>query len=167
MRFVEDVIITGRGREAVFAYVSDFNLAHEWRTEVVESRMLPNGPMHRGSLLIEVAKVAGRRVVTESVVDDHEFPDRWTFAHQQGPVPVSGGFVFRDARDGVRVSYTLNLPLRGLWVLLTPYLGWSGRRTIRASLSALEQIMSGRSAAAEAQHLDAPHAGDVVSPEGK
>lgn len=164
MRFVEDVIITGRGREEVFAYVSNFNLAHEWRTEVVESRMLPHGPMHHGSLLIEVAKVAGRRVITESVVDHHEFPDRWTFAHQRGPVPVSGGFVLRDARDGVRVSYTLDLPLRGLWVLLTPYLRWSGRRTIQASLSALEQIMSGQSAAEGAQDRAAPHAGDVVRP---
>lgn len=163
MRFVEDVIITGRSREEVFAYVSDFNLAHEWRTEVVASTMFPNVPMHRGSRLIEVARVAGRRVVTESVVDDHEFPERWTFAHRHGPVPVSGGFEFDVTSDGVRVRYTLELPLPGLWVLLAPYLSWSGRRTIRASLTALKQVLTGRSAG-PGQRPDDPHVGEAVPP---
>lgn len=39
------------GQEEVFDLVSDVNRAHEWRTEVVESSMSPDGPMRRSTRL--------------------------------------------------------------------------------------------------------------------
>ncbi len=54
----------------VFDYVSDFGRAAEWRVEVVDSSMSPPAPMRLGTRLREVSRIAGREVVTESVVDE-------------------------------------------------------------------------------------------------
>ena len=90
MRFEHDVVIEGASVDEVFAHVSDFHRAHEWRTEVTASWMEPEGPMRLGSRLHEVATVNGRTVVTESVINSFAAPHRFTFAHVSGPLPVSG-----------------------------------------------------------------------------
>ena len=59
--------------------------------------------------------LAGRRVVTESVVDAYEPPHRFSFAHLSGPMPVSGEYVVEAAGGGARLTYTLRVRLRGGW----------------------------------------------------
>jgi uncharacterized protein YndB with AHSA1/START domain len=141
--FVETVDID-RSVEDVFDHVSDFTTAAEWRTEVHESRMTPPAPMRVGTTLYEVALVSGRRVVTESVVDEFERPHRWTFAHIRGPLPVSGENRFERVPGGTRLTYTLRVGLPKLWRLAAPYLRRSGRRTIAASLATLREQLETR-----------------------
>jgi hypothetical protein len=137
MRFEQDVVVTGRSVEEVFAYVSDFNRAHEWRDEVTASTMEPAGPMKPGSRLHEVARVNGRTVVTDSVVDDLVAPYRFTFDHVSGPLPVSGEYRFATADGGTRLTYVLEVSLTWAWKLMAPVLRSSGRRTIARSLATL------------------------------
>src|SRR5215207_6582531 len=87
IEFEQHVVIPQRSGPEVFDYVSEFSRAAEWRVEVTESTMSPPGPMRLGTRLGEVARVAGRKVVTESVVDQFAPPDSWTFAHIRGPLP--------------------------------------------------------------------------------
>lgn len=54
-------------------------------------------------------------MVTESVVDEFEPGRRFTF------------------RDGAELAYTLDADLRGIWVAASPYLRWSGPRTMARS----------------------------------
>ena len=135
--FRHDVVID-RGVAEVFDYVSDFNTAHEWRAEVVESTASPAGPMTVGTRLREVAVVAGRRIVTESVVDALEPGSRFTFAHLSGPLPVSGEYRCTTVAAGTRVDYTLHVELRGWWVLAAPLFRLTGPRTINRSFKALQ-----------------------------
>lgn len=111
--------------QQVFGYITDFPRAHEWRTEVVESTMDPEGPMQAGSRLREVAVIAGRRVLTDSVVDIFEPLHRFTFEHVQGPLPVSGEYRVepRPSQTGTpttTLQYTLRVQLSGGWRLLAP-----------------------------------------------
>jgi pimeloyl-ACP methyl ester carboxylesterase len=131
-------VVTDRGVQEVFDYVSDFNSAHEWRAEVVESTASPAGPMAVGTRLREVAVVAGRRIVTDSVIDAVDPGSRWTFAHLSGPLPVSGEYRCTAVAAGTRVDYTLQLELRGWWVLAAPLFRLTGPRTIRKSFLALK-----------------------------
>ena len=94
LTFVRSVTVA-RSVEDTFAYASDFNRAYEWRDEVRASRASPAGPMRLGTQLHEESVLAGRRVVTESVVDADEPPHRFSFAHLSGPMPVSGGLRLR------------------------------------------------------------------------
>ena len=121
LTFEQRVVVPDRSVSEVFDYVSDFGRAAEWRTEVVDSSMSPPAPMRLGSRLREVSRIAGREVVTESVVDEVSAPTRWSFAHVSGPLPVHGDYRFEPGPDGVGVTYRLDVRLTGLWAL--------GRRT--------------------------------------
>lgn len=148
MRFVEEIVVVGRSPADVFSYVSDFDRAREWREDVVESTMQPAAPMRVGARLTEVAQVAGRRVVTQSVIDECVVPDRWHFRHETGPLPVSGEFAFTTQPDGaVHVRYILDVELPGLWRLAAPYLRRSGRRTIHRSMDRLRVLLEAGTAA--------------------
>lgn len=127
---------------AVFAYASDFRRAHEWRTEVVESTMEPSGPMRAGSRLREMAVVAGRQLVTDSVVDVFEPSRRFTFCHVAGLLPVSGEYrveprLAESRTDAATLRYTLRLHLAGGWRLLAPLLTITAPATVRRSLRTL------------------------------
>lgn len=123
-----------RSAEDVFAYAADFRRAAEWREEVVGSTMSPGGPMRPGSVLHEDALVAGRAVVTDSVVEAYEPSHRFTFAHLSGPLPVSGEYRVTTTDDGAELRYDLTVELRGGWALLAPILRFTGLRTMARSL---------------------------------
>ena len=134
LTFVRTVTVA-RSVEDTFAYASDFNRAYEWRGEVQASSATPPGPMRIGAQLHEESVLAGRLVVTESVVDAYEPPYRWSFAHLSGPMPVSGEYLFEPVGDGAQLTYTLRVRLRGWWALLTPMFRLTGGRTIERSLA--------------------------------
>lgn len=128
--------------QQVFGYVADFSRAHEWRAEVVESTMDPEGSMQAGTRLREVAVIAGRRVITDSVVDIFEPFHRFTFEHVHGPLPVSGEYRVepRPSQTGTaatKLRYTLRVQLSGGWRLLAPLFKLTTPGTIDKSLHAL------------------------------
>ena len=142
LTFEQHVVLPNRSLSEVFDYVSDFTRAVEWRTEVVDSSMSPPAPMRVGSRLREVSRIAGREVVTESVVDTLSSPTLWSFAHLSGPLPVHGDYRFESGPAGVTVTYRLGVRLTGIWALGAPYLRWSGRRLMRRSLNTLAQRLA-------------------------
>ncbi len=118
----------------VFGYAADFGRAKEWREEVIESSMSPAGPMRTGSVLHEVARVAGRTVVTDSLVADYDEPHRYTFTHLRGPLSVSGEYRVTGSGEASELHYRVNVDLRGGWALLAPILRLSGPRVMARSL---------------------------------
>jgi hypothetical protein len=145
-----------RPADEVFAYISDFNRAQEWRVEVRVSTQSPPGPMVRGSRLHEESAIMGRRVVTESVVNQLEPGRRFRFTHVAGPIPVGGEYLVEAVGDGTMLTYTLRAELQRVWALAAPYLRRSGLRTMARSLENLRARLyklhgAGRSA------LDVPH----------
>ena len=131
--------------DAVFTYVADFRLAPEWRGEVLEATAEPDTPVRLGSRLHEVARIAGRRVVTDSVVDSYDPGRHFSFAHVAGPMPVAGEYLVEQAPSGSRLSYTLRVELRGLWRLAAPVLRRTGGGTIDRSLATLARRIETRS----------------------
>lgn len=132
-------VVIRRPVNEVFAYVSDFNRAKEWRVEVRESTQTPPGPMVKGSQLHEESAIMGRRVVTESVVDELEPGRRFAFKHVAGPIPVSGEYLLDAAGDGTKLTYTLYAELRGVWRVAAPYLRGSGPKMMARSLEKLRE----------------------------
>ena len=134
LTFVRSVTVA-RSVEDTFAYASDFNRAYEWRDEVKASSATPPGPMRLGTRLHEESVLAGRRVVTESVVDGYDAPHRYSFAHVSGPMAVSGDYVIAPVAGGAQMTYTLRVRLRGGWALLGPLFRLTGGRMVDRSLS--------------------------------
>lgn len=132
--------------EDVFAYLSDFPRAKEWRAEVVESSM-STPQMHSGTQLRDVVIVLGRRIETRSRVVDFERPHRWTFESLEGPLPVSGAYdLVAISANRTEFTYRLRVHLPGLWALAAPVLRWSGARMLRAALTRLREVMESSAA---------------------
>ena len=140
---IRQSVEVGRPAKEVFAYVSDFGRAREWRVEVRESTLSPPGSMGKGSRMHEVAAILGRRVATDSVVEEFEPGRRFTFRHVAGPIPVGGEYLVETAGNGARLTYTLTADLRGIWRVAGPYLRWSGPRMMARSLRRLQQRLGG------------------------
>jgi hypothetical protein len=87
--------------------------------------------------------VLGRRVVTESVVDELEPGRRFTFQQVAGPIPVSGEYLVEALGEGARLTDTLWVELRGIWAVASPYLRRSGPRTMDRSLARLRERLGG------------------------
>ena len=103
--------------------------------------------MRLGTQLHEESVLAGRRVVTESVVDAYDPPHRFSFAHLSGPMPVSGDYVFEPVASGTRLTYTLRVRLRGGWLLFAPLFRLTGGRTMERSLAKFAENLDAGSAA--------------------
>lgn len=135
--YLSDTVFVRRDADAVFAYAADFRRAAEWRTEVVGAAMSPDGPMRVGSVLRERSTIAGRRVVTDSVIEEYDEPHRFSFRHRSGPIPVSGSYTVTPAEGGAVLRYDLTVELVGGWALLDPVFRLTGPRMMAASLDEL------------------------------
>jgi hypothetical protein len=134
-------IVIMRPVPEVFAYISDFNQASVWRTDVSQSRQEPPPPLVQGARLIETASVLGRTKVTECVVDEVEPGRRFTFRSISGQVQVSGEFQTESVALGTTVTYTLNVILRGAWRWFAPVLRLAGTRSMEGSLRTLCRLL--------------------------
>ena len=134
LTFVRSVTVQ-RNVEDTFAYASDFNRAVEWREEVKASSATPSGPMRVGTQLHEESVLAGRTVVTDSVVDAYQAPHQFSFTHLRGPMPVSGEYVIAPAEGGAQLTYSLRVRLHGGWALLAPLFWLTGGRMMERSLA--------------------------------
>jgi len=79
----------------------------------------------------------GRRVVTESAVDELEPGRHFSFEHIAGPIPVGGEYLVEAVGDGTKLTDTLRAELRGVWGLAAPYLKRSGSKMMARSLENL------------------------------
>ena len=135
---IRRAVAVDRPQSAVYAYVSDFERAPEWREEVVEASQDPRGPLQPGTRLRETARVLGSRVVTDSVVFSVDPGSRFAFRHLAGPLPVSGEWaVTAEGEHRSRVDYELRIQLDGWWALFAPLIRVSGPRQVARSLDAL------------------------------
>jgi uncharacterized protein YndB with AHSA1/START domain len=135
----EHTVTVDRPIGEVFAYLTDFRLGPTWRSEVIESTTFPAGPARPGMVVREVARVLNRPVMTETIVDSVAAPNRLTFSHLYGPLPVSGEFVLADAASGTTVTYRLSMYLHSNWRMFASYLGTWGDRNLAASLAVLRR----------------------------
>ena len=117
--------------DAAFAYVADFGRAAEWDPGLLESRRLDEAPLGVGSAFHIVADVRGkaqefryvitafeppRRVVIEGVGEQATSRDEVTF--EPADTAAESGSV-----GGTRVTYDVDLRLRGVRRVAEPLLG--------------------------------------------
>lgn len=135
---------------AAFAYVADFGNAAQWDAGLKESRRLDEGPLQVGSSFHIVAVTRGkeqafryviteldppRRVVIEGVGAKATSRDVITFE------PVAGA---TGAGGGTRITYDLDLRLKGARRLAEPFLGGFVRDLGDTALAGLLRALAGR-----------------------
>jgi uncharacterized protein YndB with AHSA1/START domain len=111
---IEQTFAVASPPESVFDYLTDPENLAEWQTSKTRVEVLTAGPPREGYRVREWTKVPGRKEF-EQVVEFTQFvrPNRLHTHIVEGPQQIDGTWVFIAARDGTRVDFVAEGPLRG------------------------------------------------------
>ena len=125
----------------VFAWVNDVSHDPSWRTGVVESGMLTDGPLAVGSRGFARAGSADKPIeaVWEVVEYDPAGVARWQFV--SGPLVGTGGYVCEPIEAGTRFTLEADVRPMGWMRVLGPLFGMIGRRQNGRDVATLKSIL--------------------------
>jgi carbon monoxide dehydrogenase subunit G len=134
-----------------FAYVADFGNAAAWDPGRVSSRRVDSGPLQVGSSFAIVADVRGKH---------HDFVYAITALDAPSRVVIEGDGPKATSRDevtfaaiaggGTRLTYDVDLRLKGALRAFEPFMGRYTRAMGDAALAGLQDALAQRAAAAPA-----------------
>ncbi len=138
---IEQSIIIHRPIAQVFAFVSNPNNNVKWQPEVIEHKMLSDGPMALGSKMRHVSKFMGRRI--ESNIDITEFApnQKIAFYVTSGTLPYTIYYLLAPEGEGTRFSYFAVMESNWFLKLVQPLMMQSAKRVIEGDLGRLKLIV--------------------------
>jgi uncharacterized membrane protein len=142
MPSAENSIVINRPRSEVFAFVANHENDPKWRPGVIDiSRASGDG---QGAVYRQGVKgPMGRRIDADFEVTAYREGSHLAFRTLGGPVQPEGSYVFEDANDGTRVTFSLNANLRGAQKLLSPIVAKSMQTQV-AALANLKRVLESR-----------------------
>ena len=145
---VEVSIIVSRPIEEVFAYVNDFRNTAQWQTGVVEVRQTSEGPVGKGTQLIFVRTLLGRKLEGASEMVEYEPPTKNTLQSTSGPMPFTITRIFEPTPVGTKVTLVFEMQPGGVFALAEPLFARSLKRSAEADLGNLKDMLESRVAEA-------------------
>lgn len=139
MTRIREVRDTDRPLDEVFAYVADFATTAEYDPGVARAERLDEGPVGRGARYAVDAVFLGRTLPMEYRIVEFEPPHRVVLEGVGSTSTARDDIRFETVGGRTRITWTLDLRLRGLNRLATPLLGPFLRRLGRQALDGLEQ----------------------------
>jgi carbon monoxide dehydrogenase subunit G len=129
---------THRPADEVLAYVSDFGRISEWDPSVIESRDTTPGPLGVGSEFEVVVRFLGRRVRFRYRMTAYEPARRAVLVGEARRVRSVDAITCEPAAGGTRVTYEVELELRGAGRLLAPLVRPLSDAMARRALASLQ-----------------------------
>lgn len=138
---IEQSIIIHRPVTQVFSFVSNPENTKSWQPEVIEHKMLSDGPMGLGSKMRHVSKFMGRRI--EVNIDITEFVPNRKIAFQvvSGTLPYTICYVFGPDGNGTRFTYSAVMPNNFLLKLMQPLMMPNAKRVIDKDITRLKALL--------------------------
>jgi len=128
---VEGSIEIDKPQEVVYSLVRDLRRAPEWQ-ESLESVDVDGA--------VEVRRFAGRRQRATFFVVDDDPPRRLVISSEGGPAKGRAEFALEPDGDGTRITFALELELRGAARFAGGVVRAAAQREIAASLQKLKEL---------------------------
>ena len=132
-----------RPAEDVFDCVANVENNPSWRTAVIESEWLDDGPMRPGRVGRQVSKVMGRRYEVTAEVVDWDPPRHVSWATTTGGADVRTHCRVEPDGDGCIVTISSEGAFTGVWKLLTPVAAAMLKRQSRSDAERLRSTLEG------------------------
>ena len=139
MASAENSIVIDRPRSEVFAFVADHENDPKWRPGVLDIKRA-SGEGQGAVYTQGVAGPMGKRVDADFEITAYQPDTVIAFRTLAGPVRPEGSYRFDDADGATRVTFSLNVNLRGVHKLMAPMVGKSMRNQV-AALSDLKRVL--------------------------
>ena len=139
MASFENVVMTSRSIEDVFAFLSDFENVPKWNYAIVATRKVSEGPIGVGTIYRQVRSVPSQ---SEERFEVTAFdPRNVEIRGQLGPFPSRLSHAVDATPEGTRVTNSVELELRGRPRLLGRAIVPRVRDAVAANLSKLKQLL--------------------------
>jgi uncharacterized protein YndB with AHSA1/START domain len=126
----------------VFSVVTDLDQLPKWQPAVVDTQLLEDGPLRRGSRIKETREVRGKRL--EQVVEISALDPGREFGLRivEGPLPVHGDLTFTPTEDGgTKLHMHAFGQANGAMRLLQPLLNVGLKREFRSQYGRLKELV--------------------------
>lgn len=141
---VRGEILIGRSMVEVYDFVADERNEPTFNPAMVRVDKITPGPIARGTRF--GATVTSRGRPTDMVVEITEFerPTRLGTATTMASAKIRGALTFAPAEAGTRMAWTWDVEPIGVPRLLSPVVGWMGRRQEKATWTSLKRHLESR-----------------------
>jgi uncharacterized protein YndB with AHSA1/START domain len=136
----ENTVMIRRPIEDVFGFLSDFENVPKWNYAIVETRKVSEGAVGVGTIYHQVRSVPNRSEERFEVTA-YNPPRHLEIRGQLGPFPARLSYALDVLPEGIRVTNSVELELRGLGRLLGRVAVPRVRDAVAANLRKLKELL--------------------------
>ena len=141
MKQIEVRVWIQRPVEDVYAYVTTLDNWPKWRSDVVEGRLLTEGPMRVGTQARGVGKILGRPFTIDIEVTALEPGARFGYRPIKGPLRTNNLYIFESQASGTLIILTDDIGLNGIFRIFQPVMPALVRSGYRKNLASLKATL--------------------------
>ena len=138
---ITDSIIIDRPIEEVFAYAGDPSNDPVWSTAFLDTRITSDGPLAKGSTLIQEMRFLGKRIEIDCEVTEYEPGRRVAYNMAVGHNKGAHVRTFESVEGGTEFTLLTEGDAGGLFKVAEPVLNKVGTRQLGADLHALKAML--------------------------
>lgn len=138
---VEHSLTIKREPADVFDYVVDPANSTKWDDELVESKLLSDGPIGVGSLISEKRKFLGRDMDSEMEVTAFDPGKIFAVKVKSGPVPFEISYVLSSADGGTKIDLKAEGEPAGFFKLAGGMLAKELKKSLETTTAKLKEIL--------------------------
>lgn len=138
---IEKRIKIERPNAQVFAFVSNPGNNVLWQPEVIEHKMLSDGPMELGSKMRHVSIFMGRRIEVNIDITEFVPNQKIAFHVTSGTLPYTIYYLLDSEGNGTRFTYSVVMEGNRFLKLIQPLMMRTAKRVIAGDLARLKLIL--------------------------
>ena len=141
MKLIEGEIVINRSPQAVFDFVADERNEPDYNPRMVRAEKLSDGPIGQGTRFGASVRSAGR--TTDMIIDRTEYdrPNRLGSITRMASMDIQGVLTFEPDGAQTRMRWSWDIAPKGAFRLLSPVIGWMGRRQEQVIWSNLKRVL--------------------------
>ncbi|MFQ5859852.1 MAG: SRPBCC family protein [Anaerolineae bacterium] len=138
---MEHSLVINRPVEEVFAFLTRPENGLQFRSSLVESVQISEGPMSVGTRLREVEQFLGRRIESTIEVTAYEPNKTYGIEAASGPMPFEMKVDFEAVEGGTRLTVTGQAEMAGLFKLAEPVVARMTKRAVESDFANLKDVL--------------------------
>ncbi|MBI4953982.1 MAG: SRPBCC family protein [Myxococcales bacterium] len=140
-------IVIQRPVDEVFDFVADQRHEPEFNPAMVRSELVSNEPIGLGATFRAAVKSFGGTLDMTIEYTEFDRPSRLSSRTLMASAETEGTLTFEPLGEATRMRWRWDVKPRGLLKLMTPLVGWMGRRQEKAIWGGLKRRLEGEASA--------------------
>jgi uncharacterized protein YndB with AHSA1/START domain len=136
---IDFTVDVARPPQDVFDYLSDLERLPEWQSSAIASRA--DGPLARGSRVVEKRRIMGREIENELEVTAYEPPRRLALKALRGPVRFTVDHELVEDAGATSLHVVAEAATGRLMKLAHPLLARTAEEELRSDFERLKQLL--------------------------